>query len=257
MSSLAELENVSLVRDKNTLLEGIDLKIDSSQQWAILGPNGSGKSMLLSILSARNHPTEGEVKLLGRHFKNTNLWTLRQEIGVVGDELQKKYQRRIRVLDVVCSGFYCSIGLYRDPTEKMKDRSIKTLQELNILHLRDRWFESLSHGEQKKTLIARALALDPTLLILDEPCSGLDIPTRERFLKSVQGLAKNGRNIIYITHHLEEVMPYVTHMLLLKQGGIYDKGLKKDLMSQKKLTGLLGFEFDLIGKNQRYYPKYF
>jgi iron complex transport system ATP-binding protein len=256
MQNLISLEKVSVIKNGKYILRHIDWSMNENENWAIIGENGSGKSFLLRLLSANLHSSKGTVKVFGKQFGQVNLWDLKKNIGLVSDLLQTQYHNRTRVIDVVYSGYFSSIGLYENIDSRMKKSAYKILKFLGIYHLKDRIFGELSHGEQRRVLIARSLVFNPKLLVLDEPCTGLDIPAREEFLKTIEKLVKKGHNVIFVTHHIEEVMPFINRILFMKNGKIFGKGTKKEMMKEEKLNKVLGHKFKLIYKNGRYWPKY-
>lgn len=257
MESLIELENVSVIKDGKHILRDINWSITPNENWAVIGKNGSGKSFLLRLLSANLQPSKGIIKVFEKQFGKVSLWDLKKKIGLVSDLLQSQYPNENKVIDVVYSGYFSSIGVYDPIDSRMKKSADKILKFLGISHLKGRRFSELSHGEQRKALIARSLVFNPRLLVLDEPCTGLDIPAREEFLKAIQKLAEHGHNIIFVTHHIEEVMPLINHVLFIKNGQIFNKGPKEKMMKEDILKNVLGYDFKLIKKGGRYWPKYF
>jgi len=249
-----KLDNISLTINGKTILENITFSLYKGDHLAIMGRNGSGKSMLLRILSATLFPSEGTISLLGEKFGETNLLELRKSIGVVSDKLQKVYYENSIVQDVVLSGYFASNGLYDEVSDEKIKQSLYILDFLNISHLKDRFYGELSNGEQKRVLIARALVNNPKLLILDEVCNGLDIASREDFLEFLQNLANRDIcNIIYVTHHIEEIFPAINRLLFLKEGTIYKIGSKKDVLTNENISNTLSYNCKLIEKNGRYY----
>jgi iron complex transport system ATP-binding protein len=253
---LISLQDIHVFRGETIILDGIDWRVKNGEQWVVLGANGSGKSFLMSIVSSLLHPSGGQVTVFGRELGQVNVWDLRSHIGVVSDRLQSEYTGGVRVLDVVCSGFFSSVGLYREVEEWMEERGLEILSRLNIEHLYQRPYGNLSHGEQKRVLIARALVFYPELLILDEPCNGLDIPSREYFLRTLSDLASSGTHIVYVTHHVDEIMPFVTHVLLLRDGRVASKGKKVDVLREDILNDGLGYEMRLLKEEGRYFSVY-
>lgn len=253
METVIKLNSVSVIKSGKSILDKIDLQIRRGENWAVIGPNGSGKSFLLRILSTLQYPSSGEAEIFGKILGRVNVWELRKNIGVVSDLLQREYKGEIKVFDVVCSGFFSSVGVYDNVTEEQKERAWELLEQLEITHLAERTLSHLSHGEQRKALIARALVFKPQLLILDEPCTGLDIPSREEFLESLQELIASGINIVLVTHHIEELMPEINKVLLLKEGKVYLKGDKRELMNRANLNHVLGHELGIGEHEGRYF----
>lgn len=257
MESVIRLENMSVVRGNRAILKNVNWTVRPGENWAVLGGNGSGKSFLLNVVSSGLFPSSGSVELFGLRLGETDVWSLRERIGMVSDLLQKSYNGKTTVEDVVCSGFFWSIGIYREITGPMRSAARSTAEGLSIGHLLERKFGELSHGEQKRVLIARALVNDPELLVLDEPAGGLDFPSREELLLEVERLAQSGRTIIYVTHHIEEIMPSFNRCLLLKDGSVYAQGSRDEVLIERLLTEALGYRFGLAEKDGRLWPRHF
>ncbi|MFH1642448.1 MAG: ABC transporter ATP-binding protein [Nanoarchaeota archaeon] len=256
MRKLIQLKEVNITRKGKRILNNISWTVKENENWAIIGKNGSGKSFLLKILSANMQPSSGSVEIFGQEFGKISLWEFKKQIGFVSDFLQKQHHENIKVIEVVLSGFYSSIGVYQKTTTKMISAARKILKSLEINSLKDRVFGELSHGEQRKVLIARALVFNPKLLVMDEPCTGLDIPTKEEFLTLINKLAKSGHNIIFVTHHIDEITGAINRVLLIKDGKIIKQGIKKEIMKENLLNKVLGYKFKLTQKQGRYWANY-
>lgn len=246
MTTILELDNVSLKRNGQWILQNINWHIQKHEHWVLYGLNGAGKTALLNMLCAYYFPTEGYVKVLDKVFGQDYLAEkLRQKIGLVSSKLQQKFYASDTAFEIVLSGAFASIGLYEKPTEEIRQKAIGLLEELNCLTYADRAYETLSQGERQRVLIARALMADPELLILDEPTTGLDFLAREQLLEALTGISKGTEapTLLYVTHHVEEILPVFTHTLLLKKGKVFDSGLTKDMLSDEKLSEL--FECDV------------
>jgi iron complex transport system ATP-binding protein len=234
-----QLENVSLLRDGNWILQDVNWKINSGENWVLLGLNGSGKTAILNLLNAYFFPTKGKITVLGLEFGKTYLSEkLRKQIGFVSSSLQEKFHPGDNAFEVVLSGAFASIGLYETPTDEMRQKAVNLLEALGCIRYANRNYEKLSQGEKQRVLIARALMADPTLLILDEPTNGLDFIAREQLLESIERIAKSpsAPTIIYVTHHVEEIMPVFTKTILLKEGQVFADGDTTKLISNEKLS---------------------
>lgn len=252
-NAVLQLNNVSLTKDKNLILKDLNWEVKKGEHWVILGSNGSGKTMMLKMLSGYLWPSRGEIFVLGKKFGEIDLPTLRQTIGWVSFDLQQK-MLDFKAVDVVISGYFASIGLYQKPTEDILKRADSFLKLMGLTKHKNRLFPTLSYGEQKKVLIARSLMSKPKLLLLDEPYSGLDLKVREDFLQFLEKIAKtkNGPTIILVTHHLEEVLPSISHVLALKKGEIIKMGEKKDILTGELVEDVLGVKMNVIRKGERY-----
>ncbi|MDR7236363.1 ABC transporter ATP-binding protein [Neobacillus drentensis] len=234
-----QLENVSLLRDGNWILQDVNWKINSGENWVLFGLNGSGKTAILNLLNAYFFPTKGKMTVLGLEFGKTYLSEkLRKQIGFVSLSLQEKFHPGDNAFEVVLSGAFASIGLYETPTDEMRKKAVNLLEALGCIRYANRNYENLSQGEKQRVLIARALMADPYLLILDEPTNGLDFIAREQLLESIDRIAKNPNApaLIYVTHHVEEILPVFTKTLLLKEGQVFADGNTSELISSEKLS---------------------
>lgn len=236
------LENVGYRRGDTQILSGIRWTIERGQDWALLGANGSGKTTLLKIITGYEWVTEGAVEVLGETFGQCNLPELRKTIGWVSSALEHNLPDRDRAVEIVASGMEASIGLYRDFTSAEFTRAQETLALLGCESLASQKYGVLSQGEKQRVLIARALVNRPRLLILDEPCAGLDPAARDLFLSDLGELAgrPDAPGMILVTHHIEEIGPWVSHVLVLKAGQVLAAGPREQV-----LTGdVLGRAFD-------------
>lgn len=234
-----QLEDVSLKRDGKCILQNINWQVHPRENWVLLGLNGSGKTAILNLLNAFYFPTKGNVTVLGMEFGKTYLGEkLRKQIGFVSSSLQEKIHAGDNAFEVVLSGAFASIGLYEQPTNEMRDKAIGLLEELGCLKYANQNYETLSQGEKQRVLIARALMADPSLLILDEPTNGLDFIAREKLLDSIENIAKHpdSPTMIYVTHHVDEILPVFNKTLLLKAGQVFASGDTKKMLADDQLT---------------------
>ncbi|MCX8124862.1 MAG: ATP-binding cassette domain-containing protein [Spirochaetes bacterium] len=250
---LLRLQNVSLWRNSVTILNDINISVNYGEQWAILGPNGSGKSFLMNIIATLIFPSQGKVIIAGKELGTVNVWELRTHIGIVSDYLQYSYPPKTKVVEVVASGFYSSLGLYQELSPAIQRKAENILHTLGLLHYADTPFGKLSYGEQKKVLIGRALVYDPDILILDEPCNGLDIRSREEFLHTLSKLVQMHKTILYVTHHIDEIMPWVNRVLLLAQGQCVYAGDRQVLNNEELLSRVMGYHIGVFHHNSRMY----
>jgi iron complex transport system ATP-binding protein len=251
---ILSLSHVTLIRDGKRILDDVSFIVRRGEHWAVIGKNGAGKSFLLRIIGAQEFPTAGTVDVLGKRFGEYDLWKLKVHIGFVSDQLQARYHPDESGVDIVLSGFFSSVGLYDSVTGSMRTKAQRLLDRLGIRHLAGRRYDELSHGEQRKLLIARALVLDPALLVLDEPCTGLDLSTREDFLRTLSAIAAQGNvSVIIVTHHLEEIVPEINRVLCLKDGRAVAAGEKAGLLTRARLEGLFDQSLTLSKRNGRYW----
>ncbi|MHB9003435.1 MAG: ABC transporter ATP-binding protein [Coriobacteriia bacterium] len=243
---LLELTNARVVRDGRTILAVEHLVIRESERIAILGPNGSGKSTLIGLLTRDVRPMAPEkggpepVRMLGKD--RIDLFEARRLLGVVSFDLQEQYDVAVSVLDTVVSGYFGSVGLYRhqDRQPFMRDHALTLLESLGIAHLATRTMNTLSTGEARRALIARALVHDPRVLVLDEPCSGLDPGGAYHVREAVRELARQGRSVVLVTHHVDDIVPEIERVVMLSNGRIAHDGAASELLSSANLSELFG-----------------
>ena len=239
MNSIIELQDISLHRGKTQILKGISWKINRGEHWALIGPNGAGKTSLLKIISGNLWPSSGKVKVLGKEFGKTDLRELKKKIGWVSSFLTEKIPQNEDILEIIISGKFASFGVYEKITEKDRKKAKKLLGLLNCSHIIDRDFNVVSQGEKQKVLIARALMAQPLILLLDEPCIGLDIKARENLLNSISKLCSETKTtIIYVTHHIGEMVKEIRKAFLIKDGKAFKQGNKKKVLTRECLSKL-------------------
>jgi len=252
-SSVIELENVGWKRERKTILEGIDWTVGKGEHWALLGLNGSGKTTILNIVTGYIWPSTGRVSVLGHEFGSVDLRELRKKIGWVSSSLQEKLYATDRTQYVVISGKFASIGLYENPTEEDFEKAKELMDRFGCGHLYDRAYQSCSQGEKQKLLIARALMADPELLILDEATNGLDFLSRESLLESISELAvsPNAPTLLFVTHHIEEILPVFGRSLLIRRGGIFARGASREIVTTETLSSFFETEVRVDWRNGR------
>ncbi len=223
------------------------------ENWAVIGNNGSGKTTFMKLIFGELIPVYGgEVRWFGNK-ERTPLSEVREKIGYVSAEYQSNYDRPALGWEVVASGHFSSIGLHEEVTPKQKDAAFDSMNYLGIEYLSRTPYQQMSYGEARRVLLARAMVHRTRLMILDEPCSGLDIPTRETFLNALQKMSLKRTRMIYVTHRIEEIMPCFTHVLYLKNGKIFKQGRKEEMMNSKTLSSALGCSLTIQENSSRYY----
>lgn len=257
MDNMIEIEGVTWKRGELTLLNDIHWRVRQSEHWALLGLNGSGKTTLLNMINGYFWPTKGKVTVLNHRFGEVDLRELRQSIGWVSSSLQEKLYGSDRTQLVVISGKFASIGLYDKPAPEDFVRAEALMATLGCSHLWDREYRTCSQGEKQKLLIARALMADPQLLILDEPCNGLDLFSRERLLASIYDLTQQESmpTLIYVTHHTEEILPVFGHTLLLRRGEVFRQGETQEVMNSATLSAFFEAPVAVEQHDERYYVR--
>ena len=239
--TVVELEGVCFCRKERQILSDVSWRIEPGQHWALLGANGSGKTTLLKILTGYEWPTFGAVRVLGQEFGICEIGKLRKLIGWVSSAMTQRLPMQDDAVEVVASGLDASVGLYRQITEAERDKAMAVLTRLRVDSIVSQKYGTLSQGEMQKVLIARALVSEPKLLILDEPCIGLDPAARRRFLKDLAVLAKTdgAPTMILVTHHVEEIDPWMQNVLLLKDGRVLAQGQPDEIITSDRMKELL------------------
>lgn len=224
--AIVEIRGVGVVRAGRRILRDISWSIGSGEHWALLGANGSGKTTLLRVLTGYEWPTEGEVRVLGKRLGACDAGALRRAIGWASSSLAARVHGSDTVLEVIASGFAGSIGLYRPFTPREWREARRVLRVVGLPDLADQPWERCSQGEQQRTLIARALVHRPRLVILDEPCAGLDPVAREALHADLARMARHrgAPTVILVTHHIEEIGPWMQCALVLRSGRVLAAG---------------------------------
>jgi len=243
---LLEFNNLSVVRgvENKQILRRISIRMEQGERLALLGPNGCGKSSFINLVIREYYPFSGvdgySFKILGR--EDWNVFDLRYLFGIVSDRLQSACSGDITGMETVLSGFFGSVGLYRARvTARMRRKARDILDFLDIGHLSGLEISRMSTGEARRFLIARALVHDPKGLILDEPCNGLDLQSMSRFRSCVRKIAGTGISVILATHNLQDIIPEISRVILMKDGEFIADGAKKDMLESRRIGRL----FDL------------
>ena len=238
--SLIEIRNATVFRGTTRVFDGLNLTIGQHEPVVILGPNGSGKTTLLKLINRELYPVPGHdswVKILGR--ETWNVWDLRSHIGLVSHDLQARYRPQTNALNVVLSGFHSSVGVHGILADRISsdqvDRANEVLHELGIGELAGTPLRHMSTGQQRRCLLGRALVHDPDTLILDEPTAGLDLAASFEYLERIRQLAAQGKNIVLVTHMLNEIPPDIDRVILLRAGSIVVDAPKKVALTQRNL----------------------
>jgi iron complex transport system ATP-binding protein len=249
------LTGVTVTRDGAQLLSDVSWTVSDGERWVILGPNGAGKTTLLRIASTYLFPTAGAVTVLGERLGATNVFELRQRVGLASSALTDSVPPRERVLDVVLTAAWAVFGRAGEGYAAAdSQRAAALLTQLGCRDLLDRSFGTLSEGERKRVQIARALMTDPELLLLDEPAAGLDLGAREALVRRLSRLALDAASpvMVIVSHHVEEVPPGITHALLLRSGQIVAAGEVGEVMTGPWLSACFGVPLEVTRSGERY-----
>jgi iron complex transport system ATP-binding protein len=253
LGPIIEVAGLRVERDA-VILERIDWRVEAGEHWVILGANGSGKTSLLSALTGYLPLTSGSIRVLGETYGRTDWRELRTRIGMVSSAIHQMMPGHETALDTVVSGKRAMIGLWGETQAQDRARGLEILRQVEADYVRDRPWRNLSQGERQRILIGRALMARPELLILDEPCAGLDPVAREHFLGFLERLAHDRKApaLVLVTHHVEEILPGFSHVLVLKAGRVLVAGPKERVMKSRTLSKALGAPLSLVRRNGRY-----
>lgn len=251
--NIIEIENLYVRRDL-TIIEDLSWNVKQNAHWCILGPNGSGKTTLLHVLLGYVVPTSGRIAVGGCVYGRSIWHEIRKKIGIVSHSVTSMMQRPLTALQTVVTGRDALLNQCPPLTDGDREKGLAILARLGCEDLADRNWFVLSQGEQQRVLIARALMADAEVLILDEPCAGLDPVAREQFLWHIDALVSQGNapSILFITHHVEEIMPAFTQILLLKSGKILISGAKEDVLTAELLSSAYGRKVEIEMEKGRY-----
>jgi len=249
------LQNVSVIRDGETILGPLDWQVNENERWVILGPNGAGKSTLFALCSTQIHATTGSVEILGSKLGAVDVFEVRPRIGFMGSTLVNLFPEDEKVIDIVLTAAYAMLGRWNESYELWDEsRAQGLLTTLGVRELAQRNFSTLSEGEKKRVLISRSLMSDPEILLLDEPASGLDLGGREDLLNRFDLLANDpyAPATLIITHHIEEIPAGSTHALLLKSGKIVGSGPIATVITSENLSVAYDMPISVSIMNNRY-----
>jgi iron complex transport system ATP-binding protein len=259
-SPAIELTRVGVRRAESWILRNVDWSVPAGACAAILGPNGSGKSTLARILACHLWPTEGDASVLGSRMGEANLLDVRRDVRLVQSAGPYDADPELTTHEVVLTGFFGTIGLYDPATDAMRAEADHLLRQVGLTHVAGHAYATLSSGERVRALIARALAVRPKLLLLDEPTAGLDLLAREQVLATVQRMFEPEAaqlapppTTVMITHHVEELPPATSHVMLLSQGQVAARGTPEQVLRGDVLSRAYGFEVQARQANGRYY----
>jgi iron complex transport system ATP-binding protein len=244
----------SFHREERDILDNVAIEIQRGEHWALLGPNGAGKTSLLRILAGYEWPSRGVIEVLGSRYGQVELRELRKRIGLVSHALDCSIPGRDGALDIVLSGLEASLGLWRDFAVPEQERAARALEAIGAGHLASSRYSVLSQGERQRVLIARALVRDPSLLILDEACGGLDPVAREAFLTDLDALVARPEapSVLFVTHHLDEIPSFVRHALLLSGGRAVAGGPIDEVLTETHLSRAFGAPCIIEKRDGRY-----
>jgi iron complex transport system ATP-binding protein len=252
--AILEISKLCIQRDGTVILDNVSWRVNAGEHWVILGANGSGKTSLLSALTGYLMPTAGEVSLLGETYGRSDWRELRRKIGLVSSSVRQMMADDEPALETVASGKYAMIDFWGRLSHTEKVEASRLLEQVECDYLAERSWRVLSQGERQRVLVARAMMAKPRVLILDEPCAGLDPAAREHFLKFLErlGTQKHSPTMVLVTHHVEEIMPVFSRVMVLKGGRVLAAGKKAEVLNSKNLSAAFGARMQLQRKGNRF-----
>jgi iron complex transport system ATP-binding protein len=253
---VVRMDGVGVRRGTSTLLDRVDWRVELDEKWVVLGPNGAGKTTLLRLAATELHPTRGTVHVLGERLGRADVFELRPRIGFSSASLASRIPGDEVVSDLVVSAGYAVLGRWRERYDDLDSaRAAGLLAAFGIKGMAQRRFGTLSEGERKRVLIARALMTDPELLLLDEPAAGLDLGGREDLLGRLTTLAvdPDAPATVLVTHHVEEIPPGFTHAMLMRDGAVVAQGLLETVLTEDNLSKTFGVDLVLRRFGKRFF----
>jgi iron complex transport system ATP-binding protein len=254
---LIQFENVTIQRGDRIVLDGVSLSIAQGEHVAILGPNGSGKSTLIKAISRELYPRlkaeSWSLRIMGRD--RWHLFELRNHLGLVSNDWMQMCTRNYSGYEIVLSGFFGSVGIWPNHavTAEMEHKAQEVMDRLEIAHLAGRNTDEMSSGEARRILIARALVHDPQALVLDEPTTSLDLNATHELRETFRKLARSGVSLIMVTHHLPDIIPEMTRVVLIRAGRIFCDGPKEQMFRSETLSRLFGIPVEVIQRGGYYH----
>ena len=255
---LIDFRGVEFIRGGNTLVGPVDWQVELDERWVIVGPNGAGKTTLIRMAAAQEFPSRGVAFVLGERIGKTDMRDLRAAIGLTSSVIASMIPASEKVGDVVVSAGYAVVGRWREQYEDVDyEQALDVLEQVGAMHLIDRTWGTLSDGEKKRVLVARAVMIDPELLIMDEPAAGMDLGGREDLIAYLGDLAldPDAPAMVMITHHLEEIPYGFTHAMLLDEGAVIAQGLIEDVLTSENVSRAYHQPIEVQHDDGRFYAR--
>jgi iron complex transport system ATP-binding protein len=247
MTAIIKTEGIGYRKKGVSILGGIDWEVQPGEHWAIVGPNGSGKTTLLQLVNGYLWPNQGTISIFGQKLGTVDVRELRKKIGWVSSSILPMLRMEDESWRIVVTGKFGALAMYEEISTGDKEMAMRILAAHNSEQLAMKPFGLLSQGEKQRILISRALMAEPELLILDEPCTGLDLRAREDLLSYIQGMSNTSHapTLVLVTHHTEEIVPSINKTLLLADGRVVAQGNKKDVLHSERLSQAYGLKIQL------------
>lgn len=243
-------------RGERIALHGFNLHVERGEHVAILGPNGSGKSTFIKTITRECYPLlrdETRLEIMGQ--SSWDIFQLREHMGLVSNDLMTQCTRDITGRELVVSGFFGAIGLWpnHNVLPHMEETARQAMRKLGVEHLADRWLDELSSGEARRLLLARALIHKPETLLLDEPTTSLDLSALHEVRQSLRTLAQEGVGLLLVTHHLDDIIPEINRVVLIRDGRVFEDGSKPEVLTSAKLAQMFRVPVDVIERDGFYH----
>jgi iron complex transport system ATP-binding protein len=248
---MIQLKGITFRRGERDILRGVNFSVNPGEQWTLLGRNGCGKTTILEMIMGYEFPTTGTVDVLGNRYGQCDVREVRKKIGYISPNLIEKLTLQDPVWEIVAGGAFAFLRIYEEVADEIREQAYIELERVGMRALAEQPFGTLSQGERKKVLLARTMMASPDLLILDEPCAGLDLYERERFLTALSDLSAQKLSMLYVTHHIEEIVPVFTHVALMAQGQIVASGQKQDVLMSVKLEEAYNLPLSIKWQDER------
>jgi iron complex transport system ATP-binding protein len=249
---LIEINNATVYRGDTRVFNGLTLSVKQGESTAMIGPNGAGKSTFIKLLTREVYPVvsgNSSIRILGQ--ERPVLWDLREQIGLVSQDLQNQYLDHVPGSEIVLSGFFGSVGIYRRQELKAAHiaRADDIMHELGIAGLAKRPYMEMSTGQQRRCLLGRALIHRPHSLVLDEPTSGLDLQATFQYLELVRNFIRDGGTVLLVTHHIHEIPPGIDRVVALEDGCIVADGKKSEVITSPLMSRIFDTPIEIVSAN--------
>ncbi|MCA1963087.1 MAG: ATP-binding cassette domain-containing protein [Prosthecobacter sp.] len=251
---MLRVQNATFIRGGRRILKGIHWEVTRGQHWCVLGPNGCGKTSLINLITGYEPATDGLIQIGSDTFGGSDWREVRRRVGLVTNTLTTYLEPGEPILHVVASGRDAKLNLWQPPSATLKKQAMGLIQAAGCGYLKNSLWGTLSQGEKQKILICRALMAQFDVLILDEPCAGLDPVAREQFLSWMEEISTwpEAPSLVMVTHHVEEILPCITHVLLLRDGAVLAQGKKEKTLTSAALGAVYGAPVRLSRRKGRY-----
>lgn len=234
-----DIHRVQVYQGDTCVFRDFSAQFWRGQNTCVLGPNGAGKTTLLKLLTRELYPIANDHSFVKIDGSETAVLTdLRKQIGFVSQDLQNRYDAHVLGRDVMLSGLFGAVGMHGHfvVTDEHRALAQQMLARFGLTGLQERRYWHLSTGQQRRFLLARALIHNPPILVLDEPTNGLDLRSAHQLLADLRQLAQTGTTLLLVTHHLQEIIPEIERVVMLREGAIFADGSKADLLNSRNLT---------------------